>query len=37
MCSTPILTHPNPDETFYLQTNASAKGVGAILSQEVKG
>jgi len=34
MCSRPVLTQPNFDKPFFLQTNASAYGVGAILSQE---
>jgi hypothetical protein len=36
MCCSPILTQPNFEERFYLQTDASAYGVGAILSQEGK-
>ncbi len=34
MCSRPILTQPNFDKLFFLQTDASAYGVGTILSQE---
>ncbi len=34
MCSRPILTQPNFDKPFFLQTDASAYGVGTILSQE---
>ena len=34
MCSSPILAQPNFDKRFILQVNASAYGVGAILSQE---
>ena len=34
MCEKPILQQPNFEKTFYLQTDASAYGVGAILSQE---
>ncbi len=34
MCSQPILTQPNFDKPFFLQTNASAYGMGTILSQE---
>src|SRR5216683_4653094 len=35
MCSRPVLTHPNPEKVFYLQTDTSTKGVGAVLTQEV--
>ncbi len=34
MCSCPVLTQPNFDKPFFLQTDASAYNVGAILSQE---
>ncbi len=34
MCSRPVLTQPNFDKPFFLQTDTSAYGVGAILSQE---
>jgi hypothetical protein len=34
MCSTPVLQQPNFKKKFYLQTNTSAYGMGAILSQE---
>src|SRR5260221_14569377 len=33
MCQKPVLLQPNFAKRFYLQTNASAYGVGAILSQ----
>ena len=34
MCKKPVLHQPNFDKMFYLQTDTSAYGVGAILSQE---
>jgi len=34
MCAAPVLKQPNFEKKFYLQTNTSAYGVGAILSQE---
>jgi RNase H-like domain found in reverse transcriptase len=34
MCTKPILTQPNLERRFYLQTDASGYGLGAILSQE---
>jgi len=34
MCAKPVLQQPNFKKTFYLQTNASAYGMGAILSQK---
>jgi len=34
MCSKPVLQQPNFNKRFYVQTDASAHGVGAILSQE---
>jgi RNase H-like domain found in reverse transcriptase len=34
MCTKPILRQPNFTRKFYVQTDASAYGVGAILSQE---
>ncbi len=34
MCSRPVLTQPDFNKPFFLQTDASAYGMGAILSQE---
>ena len=34
MCRKPILRQPNYDDPFFLLTDASAYGVGAVLSQE---
>ena len=34
LCSTPILKSPNFDKQFILQTDASDRGVGAVLSQK---
>ncbi len=34
MCSRPVLTQPNFEKPFFLQTNALAYGVGTILLQE---
>ena len=34
MCRKPILQQPNYEDPFFLATDASAYGVGAILSQE---
>jgi hypothetical protein len=36
MCCSPVLTQPNFEEKFYLQTDASAYGVSAVLSQKGK-
>jgi hypothetical protein len=37
MCNRPILTNPDLSKTFYLQTDASSTGAGAVLTQEVEG
>jgi hypothetical protein len=34
MCCSPVLTQPDFEKKFYLQTDALAYGVGAILSQQ---
>ena len=36
MCSKPILQQPNFERKFYLETDASAYGMGAVLKQEGK-
>jgi hypothetical protein len=36
MCSSPVLTQPDFNQCFYLQADASAYSVGAVLSQEGK-
>jgi hypothetical protein len=36
MCCSPVLTQPDFEEKFYLQTDALAYGVGTILSQKGK-
>jgi hypothetical protein len=37
MCNRPILMNPDLSKTFYLQTDASSTGAGAVLTQEVEG
>lgn len=37
LTSAPILTYPQPDKQFILDTDASNESVGAVLSQEVDG
>jgi len=34
MCAAPVLKQPNFERKFYLQTDTSAYGVGAVLLQE---
>ena len=34
MCKAPVLIQPNFEKKFFLQVDASAYGMGAILSQE---
>jgi hypothetical protein len=36
MCSSPVLTQPDFERRFFLQADASAYGMGAVLSQEGK-
>jgi hypothetical protein len=36
MCCSPVLTQPDFEEKFYLQTNTSAYSMGTILSQRGK-
>jgi len=35
MCSKPVLSQPNFNKKFYLQTDTSAYGLGAVLSQDI--
>jgi hypothetical protein len=37
MCNQLILMNPDPSKMFYLQTDASSTGAGAVLTQEVEG
>jgi hypothetical protein len=37
MCERPVLTNSDPKKTFYLQTDTSTSGAGAVLSQEADG
>jgi hypothetical protein len=37
MCNQPILMNPDPSKMFYLQTDTSSTGAGAVLTQEVEG
>lgn len=37
LTSAPILTYPDPDEEFILDTDASDQGIGAVLSQTING
>jgi hypothetical protein len=37
MCNRPILMNPDPSKMFYLQTDTSLTGAGAVLTQEVEG
>jgi hypothetical protein len=34
MCCSPVLTQPDFEKKFYFQTDASAYGMGAVLSQQ---
>jgi hypothetical protein len=35
MCEKPVLANPDLKKTFYLQTDTSTSGAGAVLSQEL--
>ena len=37
LTSTPILTYPQPDKLFILDTDASNESVGSVVSQEKDG
>ena len=37
LTSTPIVGYPTPDGKFIIDTDASEKGIGAVLSQEQNG
>lgn len=37
LCSTPVLSYPQPGAKFILDTDASNTGIGAVLSQEIDG
>jgi transposase InsO family protein len=37
LTTAPILAYPNPDDKFILDTDASAYGIGGVLSQEQEG
>jgi len=37
MCSQPVLTQPNFDKPFFLQTDASAYGMGTVIDLTNEG